>query len=105
MLSDVIPADNLSRFFSRRFHSAGKGRYGALFACLPDSYRDGNKKCDKQLTFIIRVRFRVFKLSRNRKTVLFRLCRVMKQSWLTGSFAVLVLSVGKERAANVPDNR
>ena len=32
VLPDAIPADHLSRFFGSRFHSVGKGGYGALFA-------------------------------------------------------------------------
>ncbi len=31
VLPDAIPADHLSRFFGRRFHSAGKGGYGTCF--------------------------------------------------------------------------
>jgi len=32
VLPDAIPAEHLSWFFSRKFHSAGKGGYVALFA-------------------------------------------------------------------------
>jgi hypothetical protein len=34
VLPDAIPADHLSRFFGRRFSSAGKGGYGVLFAVM-----------------------------------------------------------------------
>ncbi len=50
VLPDAIPAEHLTRFFSRRFHSAGKGGYGACFCyqavSIIEFYECRGTKCE-----------------------------------------------------------
>jgi len=115
VLPDAIPADHLSRFFSRRSFSAGKGGYGTCFcrhgtnfiehyACRGTSFI-GTSNLSRHRKFVRGTgAVSQYKLSRSQKSVLVQnfSCVQMRVSGCNNHY-ISVLSAGV-KAKSVTNN-